>query len=248
MKPDRAQPMVSVILPTYNERENIAPLIGKLQESMRWSYEVLVVDDSSPDGTAEEVRRLAADQPNLRLVVRERDRGLTRSIQRGIDDSEGEIIVWMDCDLSMPPATAAELVSLVVEDDADAAVGSRYVEGGVAESGEGDGRLVRLQKGLTRLMNRLISYLGGGQLHDWTSGFIAVRAPLVKAFRLQGEHGEYFIRLMSDLLRAGARVVELPYRFEPRRSGESKSARGLTDFIRKGFRYLRVALSSAAGR
>lgn len=240
--------MVSVILPTYNERDNIAPLIGMLQESMRWSYEVLIVDDASPDGTAEEVRRLAADRPNLRLIARDQDPGLTRSIQRGIDDSEGEIIVWMDCDLSMPPSTAAELVSLVINNDADAAVGSRYVVGGATEGGERDGRLVRLQKGLTRWMNGLISYLSGGELHDWTSGFIAVRAPLVKAFRLEGEHGEYFIRLMSDLLRTGARVVELPYRFAPRRSGESKSAQGVLDLIRKGFRYLRVALASAAGR
>jgi dolichol-phosphate mannosyltransferase len=234
--------MVSIILPTYNERENIAPLVSRLHDAMRWPCELLVVDDSSPDGTAEEVRRLSSELPNLRLILRESDRGLTRSIQRGIDDSVGEIIVWMDCDLSMPPERAADLVSMVIEGGADAAVGSRFAAGGAAESGERDPWLVRLQKALSRRMNLLISAMAGGDLHDWTSGFIAVRAPLVKAVRLRGEYGEYFIRLMSDLLRGGARIVELPYRFAPREKGESKSARGLLDFIRKGARYLRATI------
>jgi dolichol-phosphate mannosyltransferase len=239
-----AAPLISIILPTYNERENIAPLIARLRESMRWSHELLVVDDSSPDGTAGEVRRLAADLPNLRLIVRKSERGLTRSIQRGIDDSIGEIIVWMDCDLSMPPELAADLVSTVAEGGADVAVGSRYAEGGEADVGADDSRLVRLQKVLTRWMNRLLAAINGGKVHDWTSGFIAVRAPLVKAVRLEGEHGEYFIRLMTDLLRMGARVEELPYRFIPREKGESKSADGLLDFIRKGARYLKAGLGA----
>jgi glycosyltransferase involved in cell wall biosynthesis len=245
MRSDQTPPMVSVILPTYNERENVAPLIRRLREAMRWPCELLVVDDSSPDGTAGEVRRLCADLPDLRLIVRDRERGLTRSIQRGIDESLGEIIVWMDCDLSMPPEKAADLVAMVLEGGADAAVGSRFVAGGSAESGERDPRLVRLQKALTRMMNRLISAIAGGDLHDWTSGFIAVRSPLAKAVCLRGEHGEYFIRLMFDLLRTGAKVEELPYRFVPRQNGESKSAAGPLDFIRKGVRYL-AALASAA--
>lgn len=237
--------MVSVILPTYNERENVAPLVSRLHDAMRWPCELLVVDDSSPDGTADEVRRLCADLPDLRLIVRDRERGLTRSIQRGIDESLGEIIVWMDCDLSMPPEKAADLVAMVLEGGADAAVGSRFAAGGAAESGERDSWLVRLQRALTRRMNRMLSVMAGGDLHDWTSGFIAVRAPLVKELRLRGEYGEYFIRLMADLMRGGARIVELPYRFAPREKGESKSARGLLDFIRKGVRYL-AALASAA--
>ncbi len=242
MRSEQTLPMVSIILPTYNERENVAPLICRLDDAMRWPYEVLVVDDASPDGTSEEVRRLAVDLPNIRLIVREHDRGLTRSIQRGIDDSLGEIIVWMDCDLSMPPEKAADLVSLIIEGGADAAVGSRFAAGGGTQAGAGDTRLVRLQKALTRRMNGMISLMTGRDIHDWTSGFIAVRAPLVKAVRLQGEYGEYFIRLMADLLRTGARIVELPYRCVPREKGESKSARGLSDFIRKGARYLRATI------
>jgi dolichol-phosphate mannosyltransferase len=239
-------PLVSVILPTYNERENIAPLIGRLREAAAWPLEALVVDDDSPDGTANEVRRMAAGAEDLRLILRESDRGLTRSIQRGIDESAGSIVVWMDCDLSMPPEVVPELVAQVLDGEADAAVGSRYVDGGSGASDSGDPPLVRLQKWLTRGMNRMAAAVTGADIHDWTSGFIAIRAPLIKTIRLEGEYGEYFIGLMAELTRRGARIVELPYRCVPRRRGESKTARGLFGFVRLGLRYLRAL--AGAGR
>jgi dolichol-phosphate mannosyltransferase len=237
-------PLVSVILPTYNERENIAPLIGRLRQAAAWPLEALVVDDDSPDGTAAEVRRMAAGTDDLRLILREGDRGLTRSIQRGIDESAGTIIVWMDCDLSMPPELVPKLVAPLLVGEADAAVGSRYVDGGSSGSGSGDPPLVRMQKLLTRGMNRMAAKITGAAIRDWTSGFIAIRAPLIKGMRLEGEYGEYFIKLMAELTGRGARIVELPYRCIPRARGESKTARGLFGFMRLGLRYLR-ALAAA---
>lgn len=238
--PEPAHPVVSVVLPTYNERDNVTVLLGRLDRSMRWPYEALVVDDDSPDGTAGEVERLSADRPHVRLILRRGERGLTGAIQRGIDESRGDVVVWMDCDLSMPPESVPELVSRVLEGGVDAAVGSRYVAGGTAESGERDTRLVRVQKGLTRRMNRLVSALIAADFHDWTSGFIAIRAPLVKTARLEGEYGEYFIRLAAELIARGARIVEVPYRCVPRERGESKTARSLLGFARLGTRYLRA--------
>jgi dolichol-phosphate mannosyltransferase len=236
----RTPPTVSVVLPTYNERENIVPLIRQLDRCMRWPFEAVVVDDDSPDGTAEVVAALSREIDYVRLVLRKRERGLTGAIQRGIDEAAGDVVVWMDCDLSMPPEKVPELVASVLEEGADTAVGSRYVAGGAAESGGRDNGLVRLQKALTRRMNRLYARLTGAEFHDWTSGFIAIRAPLIKRIRLRGDYGEYFIHLVAELLRRGARVVELPYRCVPREHGESKTARGWLDLARLGARYLRA--------
>ena len=93
-------------------------------------------------------------------------------------------------------------------------------------------------------MNRVIGWLTGSSFHDWTSGFIAVRAPLIKGIRLRGDYGEYFIALAAELIRRGSRLVELPYRCVPRRRGESKTARGPFGFARLGVRYLRALLAA----
>jgi dolichol-phosphate mannosyltransferase len=211
---------------------------------MRWPFEALVVDDDSPDGTAEVVTRLAREIDSVRLILRRRERGLAGAIQRGIDESAGEVVVWMDCDLSMPPERVPDLVDPVLRGEVDTAVGSRYIEGGAADAGGRDTKLVRLQKVLTRRMNRFFAWTTGAGFHDWTSGFIAVGSPLIKEIRLEGDYGEYFIRLVAELMRRDARVIELPYRCVPREHGESKTARGPFGFARLGASYLR-ALSDA---
>jgi len=236
----RPSPVVSIVLPTYNERENIAPLVRKLRSSLAWPVEMLIVDDNSPDGTAEVVARLARDIDEVRLILREDEKGLTGAIQRGVDEAAGEVVVWMDCDFSMPPEKVRELVNCVLNGEADAAVGSRFVVGGAAETGGRDPLLVRVQKLLTRRMNRVVAWLTGASFQDWTSGFIAIRAPLIKKIRLQGNYGEYFIRLVAELLRQDSKIVELPYRCVPRGRGESKTASGLFGFFKLGVRYLRA--------
>jgi len=240
---DSAAPRVSIVLPTYNERDNIAPLIRELSDVLNWSFEALVVDDGSPDGTAQVVEQMAREVPGVRLI-RRAERGLTGAIQRGIDEAAGEVVVWMDCNFSMPPAKVPELIAEVLDRGADAAIGSRYVEGGVAEIGARDPLLVRLQKRLTRYMNRLIARLTGTPFHDWTSGFIAIRAPLIKRIRLSGDHGEYFIGLVAELIRRRSHIAELPYRCLPRRHGDSKTAHDALGFARLGLRYVRALFAA----
>jgi dolichol-phosphate mannosyltransferase len=150
------------------------------------------------------------------------------------------VVVWMDCDFSMPPQKVRELVNCVLNGEADAAVGSRFVDSGASATESHEPLLVRAQKFLTRRMNRVVAWLTGASFHDWTSGFIAVRAPLIKKIRLQGHYGEYFIRLVAELLRRGSKIVELPYRCVPRGRGESKTASGVFGFLKLGARYLRA--------
>ena len=95
---------VTVILPTYNERENIALLVEGIVSHVQPAPEVLVVDDNSPDGTWQVVESLLLSHPTLRLIKRVDERGLTSAIRRGIAEARGDVVVWMDTDLSMPPA------------------------------------------------------------------------------------------------------------------------------------------------
>jgi dolichol-phosphate mannosyltransferase len=231
-------PLVTIILPTYNEKGNIEKLIPALRSVMTCTTEYLVVDDGSPDGTAGAVRALMTTIPELRLVVRTDERGLVSAIQRGIDESRGEIVVWMDCDFSLPPATVPQLVAQITEQGRDAAIGSRYVPGGADETANLQGPLVLFQKIATSILNRVTSLIMRADFHDWTSGFIAIRAEVVKKHPLQGDYGEYFIMLMADLIREGHNWVEIPYRNVPRTVGSSKTADSLFGLLCRGGRYL----------
>jgi dolichol-phosphate mannosyltransferase len=231
-------PLVTIILPTYNEKGNIEKLVPALHAVMPCPTEYLVVDDDSPDGTAEAVRALMPDLPELRLIVRTGERGLVSAIQRGIDESRGAIVVWMDCDFSLPPATVPLLVAEITAQGRDAAIGSRYVPGGADETVNLQGPLVLFQKIATSILNRLTCLIMRADFHDWTSGFIAIRAEVIKKHPLQGDYGEYFIMLMAGLIREGHNWVEVPYRNVPRTVGDSKTADSLGGLLRRGIRYL----------
>lgn len=230
---------VSVVLPTYNERDNIDTLLRLLDEalgSIDATRELIVVDDSSPDGTGALVNELSRELPSIRLIERA-ERGLTGAIQAGIEASAGEVIVWMDCDLSMPPDMVPTLVSAVQQDGFDVAVGSRYVRGG-GVGGGAEAALVGLQRFLTGRLNRWIADSTDAGFYDWTSGFIAVRREKIVGKRLRGRYGDYFIRLMADLIAGGARFVEIPYRTVPREYGRSKTASSLGGMALLGLGYL----------
>ncbi len=117
---------LTVILPTYNERENIPILIAGILACVRTPVQVLVVDDNSPDGTWQVVEDIAAREPRVRLLLRTTERGLTSAIWAGTQAADTDAVSWMDCDLAMPP----ELIPLQLDRlnaGADIAIGSRYV-------------------------------------------------------------------------------------------------------------------------
>lgn len=232
--------LVCTVLPTYNERDNIGPLIQGILASAITPHLVLVVDDNSPDGTSDVVAALAAQmkpdsERRLVLVRRVGEKGLTSAIQRGIDEAinthHAAIVTWMDCDLSMPPADVPKLVQAVLE-GADVAVGSRWVPGG-ADVAHGP-----MARTLSWLINHFAIALLGNQVHDYTSGFIAARAPVLQQLRLQGDYGEYCIDLLARASQAGYRLREVPYRCVPRTAGESKTGINLWDYLVKGRKYV----------
>lgn len=238
--PLRTTPLVCTVLPTYNERDNIGPLIEGVLAHAITPHLVLVVDDNSPDGTWQVVEEVAAthntpEMTRVALIRRTDEKGLTSAIQRGIDEAIGtygaEIVTWMDCDLSMPPADVPRLVQ-TVRDGADIAIGSRWITGG-ADVAHG-----WMARTLSWIINFFAVVMISPQVHDYTSGFVAGRAAVLRTIRLHGDYGEYCIDLLGRALRQGYRVAEVPYRCVPRTTGESKTGATLWDYLVKGRKYV----------
>jgi dolichol-phosphate mannosyltransferase len=239
--------LTCTVLPTYNERHNIEPLIRRLLAASAPPYLVLVVDDDSPDGTWQVVEQVASAVnrdaatagKRVALVRRTKERGLTSAIQRGIDEATAThgagIVTWMDCDLSMPPEDVPRLVDSITAGGADVAVGSRWIPGGadVAHS--------LMARTLSWIINRFAILLLGSQVHDYTSGFIAARTQVFDDIRLRGDYGEYCIDFLAQAGRQGFRLQEVPYVCVPRTSGDSKTGASLWDYLGKGRKYVATA-------
>jgi dolichol-phosphate mannosyltransferase len=233
--------LVCTVLPTYNEKDNMPPLIERLLEAATGAYMIIVVDDNSPDGTADVVERLAEriNEPNvtrLALIRRTDERGLTSAIQRGINEAidvyKADIVTWMDCDLSMPPEDVPKLVQAIQKEGADVAVASRWVAGGT------DIAHGQMARSLSWIINHFAILLIGNSIHDYTSGFIAARASVLKALPLRGDYGEYCIDFLARAARQGYNLKEVPYICVPRHRGESKTGINLWDYLYKGRHYV----------
>lgn len=229
-----------MILPTLNEAENIVPLIDRLRAAVPGVHEIVVVDDASTDGTAD--LAAAIGDPRIRVERRASDPGLTKSLAHGARVATGDVLVWMDCDLSMPPEDVPRLLAEVAR-GADVAVGSRFVPGGRGKGDTGGTPDPQVTVFLSAALNVGLRLLLDRRFRDWTSGFVAIRAEALRSLGLRGDHGDYFIDLIYRALRRGHRVVEIPYVIVPRRRGTSKTASSLPGYVRRGLQYVRLALS-----
>lgn len=233
----------SIILPTFNEKENIVDLVKSINENVKGDKEILVVDDNSPDGTWKLVEDLIAEKniPNLRLIRRLRDKGLTKSIWDGIQNATGEVVVWMDCDFSMPPEDIPNLLKKITE-GYDIVAGSRFVKGGSFKKNTEGTEDSWLSVILSRLMNEFIRVMLGRWFKDYTSGFVAIRKNVFKKITLTGDYGEYFIDFIVRAKLLDYKIIEIPYICLPRIKGYSKTGRGMKDYIRRGKKYLWVTM------
>jgi dolichol-phosphate mannosyltransferase len=208
-----------VIVPTYNERENLAPLVGELLRIA--DVRVLVVDDASPDGTGAEADRLAAS-PDGRVMVVHRlgERGLGRSIVDGMRAALGAgatHVCQMDADFSHDPADIARLLAAAA--DADLVIGSRYVPGGQLRNWP------RHRQALSVFANIYVRALTGIPVRDCTSGFRCWRRELLLRLpldRIVSDGYAFQVEMTWCARAAGARIRELPITFVERRQGASK--------------------------
>lgn len=233
--------LVSVVLPTYNEAGNIVDLCLAIHNAIRQPHEIIVVDDNSPDGTSRLVQELinSGKCAGLRLETRLTDRGLTKSIQRGIDLAGGDTVVWLDCDFSMPPEQIPQLLGKI-EAGYDIAVASRFLAGGKLKDakqwfGGEESKAVIL---LSRFLNWFLRHALFASFTDYTSGFIAIRKTVLQEVRLHGDYGEYFIDLIFRSILLGHSFIEIPYESVSRRAGESKTGTSILGVFRRGWPYL----------
>jgi dolichol-phosphate mannosyltransferase len=219
---------VVVCLPTYNERENIEPMVRALDDVFRrhdLDTRVLVIDDSSPDGTGEIADRLAGEFDFLSVLHRPKKEGLGPAYLAGFVwalATDADRIVEMDCDFSHDPEDLPRLLGASA--DADLVLGSRYVEGGGTRNW-GLGRRLVSRSG--SLYARMI--LGVG-IHDLTGGFKCFRRTVLEEIGLEQitTKGYAFqIETTYRALKAGCRVVEVPIVFAEREAGSSKMSRGI---------------------
>ncbi len=227
---------VSVILPTYNESENIAALSESLLSvlsSHGIAGEVVIVDDNSPDGTGKIADTLSKIDRRMRVVHRPSKLGLATAINDGSRAASYEIIVTMDSDLSHPPSIIPRMVSAL--DGADIVVGSRYAEGGRME-----GPLHKII--LSRMMNSFARWLLGLDVKDCTGGFHALKKTLFQELDIKSVGGEYDLELLYKAKEKGYTVEEIPFTYKYRERGESK-----TSLLKAGVIYLLTAARLALG-
>ncbi len=211
-----------VCLPTYNERENLERMVRALGEH---GVSVLVIDDSSPDGTGELADRLAQELDHVEVLHRARKEGLGPAYLDGFRHAlagDAELILEMDCDFSHDPADVPRLLAAVEE--ADLAVGSRYVAGGSVRNW---GLVRRFVSAGGSFYARVL--LGVG-VRDLTAGFKCYRRAVLEAIDLDAISSlgyAFQIETTYRALRAGFRVVEVPIAFADREHGGSKMSKGI---------------------
>jgi dolichol-phosphate mannosyltransferase len=212
----------TVCLPTYNERENLEPMLRALGAH---GVRVLVIDDNSPDGTGELADRLARELDYVDVLHRPRKEGLgpayIAGFRRALADG-AERVLEMDCDFSHDPADVPRLIAAT--DDADLALGSRYVEGGeIADWGA----VRRAISAAGSAYARLLLSVG---IRDLTGGFKCYRREVLETIDLDAIHARGYafqIETTYRALRAGFRIVEIPIRFADREAGGSKMNRAI---------------------
>lgn len=209
---------LAVIVPTYNESANVRLLVDALDRALEGvAWEAVFVDDDSPDGTADELRRLARRDPRIRVLQRIGRRGLASACVEGALASSAPYVAVIDADLQHDERLLPRMLELLERDRADLVVGTRYADGG--DVGEWSGARLRGSRAATWLTTRLLPT----GVSDPMSGFFMLRRDLLMA-RVRELSAQGF-KILLDLLTVGdrpARVAELPYRFRPRCAGDSK--------------------------
>jgi len=209
---------LAVVIPTFNERDNISPLLDRLKvalESLSW--EAIFIDDDSPDGTADLLREIAQQHPHVRVIHRIGRRGLTSACVEGVLSTSAQYFAVLDADMQHDEAILPQMLQALKEDALDIVVGSRYVEGGSVAGWDKRRQLI------SRFAGRAARLLTKADLKDPMSGFFLMRRQAFdQTVRNLSQQG---FKILIDLFASAPqplRFVELPYKFRGRIYGESK--------------------------
>jgi dolichol-phosphate mannosyltransferase len=211
-----------IVIPTYNERDNIGKLIGRLL-NLPSKIDILVVDDSSPDGTADVVNCFVKESNRVNLLVRPTKGGIGPAYLAGFKwglSHDFDVFFEMDADLSHRPRYIQKFLQLICTHDL--VIGSRWIR---------DGRIAKWQLRrvlLSRLANLYSSWVLGVQIYDLTGGFVCYRRAVLEALDLDGIHSDGYsfqIEMKYRTIQSGFRLHEFPITFTDRKAGDSKISR-----------------------
>lgn len=234
----KKQTRISVVIPTFNEKDNIVPLIQevkKLHKLKDLNTEIIVVDDNSPDKTGEVVSKIFVKDKNVRVYIRKKEKGLGTAILYGIRWAKGDVIIGMDADFNHPPEKIPELVDKLKK--ADLVIASRFIKGGGMEH--------KVRYWLAYIYNLFLNKVLGFPVLDNMSGFYAISKKKLQTLPLEyiyRGYGEYHLRLVYLAKAHGFRIVEIPAYYPKRTHGKSKS-----NLLRMFFEYLYVAVGLVLG-
>ena len=230
-------PILSVIVPTFNESQNVAELMRRLERALDGvAWEAVIVDDNSPDGTSAVAKAIAAKNPRLRCIRRLGRRGLAGACLEGILSSSAPYVAVIDGDLQHDEAVLPRMLKRLAGDEADLVVGSRYTEGTV-----GDG-LSGSRKTYSHTATGLARQLLGTDLSDPMSGFFMVRRECFE--QVADRLSPIGFKILLDLVltaHGNLRIAEEPYTFRERHAGESKFD------MRIGLEFLGLVLAKLTG-
>ena len=220
---------ITVVIPTYNEADNLADMAAALFDLAIPGLQLLIVDDNSPDGTGEVADSLAqryngaGATPRVRVLHRDGKGGLGAAYVAGMQTAlkqGADCILQMDADFSHAPSYIVQMIGVLMSTDADVVIGSRYVPGGTLDEGWGAGR--RLLSAWANLYSRAIL---GLRIRDMTAGFkLWTRAALIdiQLERIRSSGYSFQVEMAYLCEKLGFRLVEIPIHFEDRRIGQSK--------------------------
>ena len=230
---------LSIILPTYNERDAINTLITEIYELLEvqpFTFEIIVVDDNSRDGTYHAVAEKWKGNPRIRPLLREKEKGLATAILHGIRQSAGEKIIVMDTDFNHPPKLIPLLVNIT--DYFEIASCSRYVIGGGMETS-------RFRFIGSKIFNKFVHYTLKMQTTDNLSGYYCFKREVldgIPAEKIFFCYGDYFIRFLYVMQRMKHPIIEIPVIYKDRLGGLSK-----TNLKSELFRYFRSVVKIKLG-
>jgi dolichol-phosphate mannosyltransferase len=216
--PECQTPTLAVVIPTYNEAENVPVLVDRVQQALAGiEWELIFVDDDSPDGTAARVRAIGREDRRVRLLQRVGRRGLSSACIEGMLATTAPYLAVLDADLQHDERLLPEMLGRLQRESLDIVIGSRYVDGG--DVGDWSEQRASMSRLATRLGQRLIK----ADLKDPMSGFFMLRAKVLHECvrELSGVGYKILLDLFATHPRP-LRFLELPYRFRARHSGESK--------------------------
>ncbi len=215
MKP----PSLAIVVPTYNERENIRELVRRLDQTLvGTSWEVIFVDDDSADGTRDEVWELSFEDPRVRCICRVGRKGLSSACIEGMASTQAEYLLVMDADLQHDEAIIPQMLAAVRDEGYDLAVGSRYIEGGgISKEWSTSRRLI------SRLATVAAQKVTHHSISDPMSGYFLLKRSVFwrVVHRLSGRGFKILLDIIASS-KQSLRIKEVPFQFRLRRAGESK--------------------------